>query len=252
MFPGRKEKIVCTIEARMGSSRLPGKVLLPLRGEPALARMVERVRRSRYVDEVVVATTTGRPETAIVDACDRMGCASFRGSEQDVLARVLGAARSVGGDIIVELTGDCPLIDHRHIDEVVEAFYDGEWDYASNALVRSYPDGFDVQVFPVSVLAEVDRLTDDPIDRVHVSYYIYTHPERFRCRNVKAEGVMDWPECAVTLDEPEDYRLIQAVYDELHPRDPDFSALDVVRLLRARPELLDIVRDIRRKSPEEG
>jgi spore coat polysaccharide biosynthesis protein SpsF len=152
----------------------------------------------------------------------------------------------------VELTGDCPLIDHRHIDKIIEVFYSGDYDYASNIVERSFPDGFDVQVFPVSVLEEVDRLTDDPIDRVHVSYYIYTHPERFRLTNWKAEGRMYWPDLRVTLDESSDYELLNIIFEGLVGSKPDFSAVDVVNFLRERPELLKVNAKVRTKAVEEG
>ena len=252
MYENKKQIIVATIEARMTSSRLPGKVLLPLAGKPALERLVERIRRSRYVDDIVVATTINNEDQPIVDLCEKIGCLYFRGSEEDVLSRVLSAAKSVTGDIIVEITGDCPLIDHRHIDKVIELFYSGEYDYASNTIERSFPDGFDVQVFPVHVLEEVDRLTHDPIDRVHVSYYIYTHPERYRLFNWKAEGVMYWPGLGITLDEEDDYILLNKIFEELFPKNADFSAKDVVELLRNRPELVEINSNVRRKAPEEG
>lgn len=252
MYKNKNQKIIATIEARMTSSRLPGKVLLPLAGKPALERLVERIRRSRYVDDIVVATTINNDDQPIIDLCKKIGCSYFRGSEEDVLSRVLEAAISVNGDIIVEITGDCPLIDHRHIDKVIELFYSGEYDYASNTIERTFPDGFDVQVFPVHVLEEVDRLTQDPIDRVHVSYYIYSHPERYKLVNWKAEGDMYWPGLGITLDEEDDYTLIKKIFEKLLPVNEDFSAEDIVNLLRKQPELVEINSDVRRKLAEEG
>ena len=252
MYKGIKQKIVCTIEARMTSSRLPGKVLLPLAGKPSLERLIERIRRSDYVDDIVVATTTNAADQPIIDLCEQMACAYFRGSEEDVLSRVLEAAKSKNGDLIVEITGDCPLIDHRHIDRVIELFYSGNYDYASNTIERSFPDGFDVQVFPVRVLEDVNVLTQDPIDRVHVSLYIYSHQERYRLANWKAEGDMFWPELGITLDEKEDYVLLDQIFKELLPISEDFYAEDIVTLLRKRPDLININSTVRRKAPEEG
>lgn len=249
MYKNKNQKIVVTIEARMTSSRLPGKVLLPLAGKPALERLVERIRRSRYVDDIVVATTINNEDQPIIDLCDKMGCAYFRGSEEDVLSRVLGAAKSVSGDIIVEITGDCPLLDHRHIDRTIEFFYSGEYDYAN---MKNFPNGFGVQVFPTEVLDRVDKLTDDPIDRVHVSYYIYAHPETFRLFHWYAKGDMNWPEGRVTLDEQSDYELLNAIVEELYPKDEDFSAEDVVRLLKSRPDLVAINAEVRQKEIQEG
>lgn len=249
MFAGRKQIIVATIEARMTSSRLPGKVLLDLAGKPSLQQIVERLKRSKYLDDVVVATTVNATDDPIIALCEQIGCTYFRGSEEDVLVRVLDAAKSVSADIIVEITGDCPVIDWRHVDHLIELFYSGEYDYAANIIERSFPRGFDTQVFPVSVLDRVNQLTQDQQDHEHVSLYIYRHPETFKLINWAAEGMMRRPDYEITLDTPQDYQLIRAIYDELYPTNPDFSAEDVVRLLNEKPELAEIVAEVRRKQP---
>ena len=136
------KRIAATIEARMTSTRLPGKVLLDLGGTPALEFMIRRVRRSAYVDTVAVATTVNAADDAISALSDSLGCACYRGSEEDVMLRVLDTARSVSADIIVELTGDCPFIDPVYIDKVIELYFSGSYDYASNVVERSFPDGF--------------------------------------------------------------------------------------------------------------
>lgn len=248
----RGQKIVATIEARMTSSRLPGKVMLPLAGKPSTERLIERLKRSTYIDVIVVATTTHAADEPLVALAKQLEVGCFRGSEQDVLGRVLGAAQSVRADLICEVTGDCPLVDHALIDRGIEEFFSREADYAANIIPVSFPIGFDVQVFPVSVLAEVDRLTQNPIDRVHVSYYIYTHPDRFRIYNWAAEGEYYWPELRVTLDEKEDYQLLNALFEALLPVNEDFTALDVIRYLRAHPELLELNKHVRQKDAHEG
>jgi len=211
--------------------------------------LVERIKKARYPDEVVVATTINKTDEPIVELCDEIGCKYFRGSEIDVLGRVLGAARSVKAAIIVEILGDCPLTDARHIDEIIEMFYSGDYDYAASS---GLPVGLGFQVFPVKVLAEVDKLSSDPIDRAHVSYYIYNHPERYRLFYRKAEGDMFWPDLRITLDEKADYLLIKNVFEELYSKNKNFSAVDVVRYLKNNPELLEINRHIRQKDPKEG
>ena len=253
MYRSQPQKIVATIEARMTSSRLPGKVLLDLAGKPALQQLVERLRRSRYLDEVVVATTDRSTDDPVAEMCRRIGCPVFRGSEDDVLARVLGAAKSVSGDLIVEITGDCPAVDWRHVDLLIETFFAGQYDYVANvAGPRPYPVGFEVQVFPTAVLAEVDQLTQNPVDHEHVSLYIYSHPERYRIHYVEAGPELYQPDLEVTLDTPEDYQLIQAIFKALLPSNPDFSALDVVNLLQQQPELLALTRDVKRKYAEDA
>lgn len=246
------KRIVATIEARMTSSRLPGKVILPLAGKPALERMIERVKRSRYVDEVVVATTINAADDCLEDLAKRLGVGCYRGSELDVLDRVLKAAQKFSADIIVELTGDCPLMDWRLVDRGIEDFFATGVDYSANDLKTTYPIGFDVQVFPTAVLAEVSNLTNDPIDRVHVSYYIYSHPDKFKVHNWEAEADSLGPEFRVTLDEQADYELIKIIFDNLLKIREDFTASDVVNFLRKNLELSKINQHVRQKDIQEG
>ena len=246
------KKVIGTIQARMSSSRLHGKVLMNLAGQPALKRLVDRMRRSRYIDEVVVATTINEADNNIADFCTSSGIKFYRGSEYDVLKRILDASENENADIMVAITGDCPLIDYRHIDEVLEQLVKGSYDYVSNAIERSFPDGFDVQAFPLSVLKKVDKLTNDPINRVHGTYYIYMHPEEFKLKNIRAEGKMYWPDLGVTLDEEKDYKLINIIFEKLLPVDKYFSAEDVVSLLLNEPELIEINKGVKRKAPQEG
>jgi spore coat polysaccharide biosynthesis protein SpsF len=239
-------RAVCTIEARMTSSRLPGKVLMEAAGRPLLAHMIERLRRALTLDVIVIATTEEASSDPIEVLALELGVACFRGSEEDVLGRVLGAARAHEAELIVETTGDCPLIDPGVVDLVVERFLDGGVDYCSNTLERTYPRGMDVQAFPFAVLEEVDRLTDDPADREHVSLYIYEHPERYRLRSVRS----DRPETAelrLTVDTPDDLALVRAVFDELLPTDPAFGLDAILELLDRRPELRDLNRHIEQK-----
>lgn len=240
-------KIVCTIEARMRSRRLPGKVLRPVLGRPLLELMIERLRRARRIEEIVVATTVDPSCQPIEDLAHRLGVGCYRGSEDDVLDRVLQAAKSVNADLIVETTGDCPLIDPATIDRVIETFLASDVDYCANVLERTYPRGMDVQVFPTAVLEEAARRTQDPSDREHVSLYIYQRPERFRLLNVAYER----PESAdlrLTVDTPEDFALIQRVYEALYRDKPDFDLADILRLMDARPELREINAEIRQKA----
>jgi len=244
-------KIVATIEARMTSSRLPGKVLLPVEGKPVLLHIVERLKRSRYIDDVVVATTINETDDAIEVMCRENGCSFYRGSEEDVLLRVLEAAKSVKADTIVEITGDCPVIDWRVADDLI-AFYDaGEYDYCSNMGKRPYPVGFETQVFSVDVLQRVSELTTNKADREHVSLYIYTHPEIFKIGYREADERFYHPEVEVTLDDKNDYELVKAIYDELYRKDVDFSALDVIDLFKKRPDLYDYVKKADRKYHED-
>ena len=252
MYKDSNKKIVATIEARMTSSRLPGKVLLPLAGKPALERLIERLKRSKYVDEIVIATTTNIADDPIIELAKKIEVKYYRGSEYDVLSRVLKAAKSADADIIVEITGDCPLVDWRLIDRGVTELFDRHIDYSANNITFSYPDGFDVRVFPVHILEKVNQLTDDPIDRVHVSYYIYTHPEKFKIYNWVAPKEHQWPDIRLTLDEQADYQLLSNIFENLFNKNKDFSVGDVIDLLKNKPELLEINKYVKAKNPQEG
>lgn len=234
------KKVVATIEVRMTSTRLPGKVLMPMAGEPALQRLIERLRRSRHIDEVVVATTVNATDDPIVVLCEKLGCAYHRGSEEDVLGRVLGAALSHKADIIVEICGDCPLVDHRHVDTLLELMDRGGYDAVANNIDQSFPIGFDMRIFKTDLLAALDKESQDPYDREHVSPHFYTHPERYKVAGLSAEGRMRRRDIRLTLDHKEDYELISKVFEKLLPLSEDFSAEDIVSLFEREPELIDI------------
>lgn len=242
------KRIVATIEARMTSSRLPGKVLMKFCGIPSLQHTIERLKRSKYIDDVVVATTVNAADDPVISLCRLLGCHFYRGSEEDVLQRVLDAAKSYQADIIVEITGDCPLIDWRHADYLIEQLFAKECDYVANNIERSFPRGYDTQVFPVAVLDEVNQVTDDPIDHEHVSLYIYRHPQKYKVWNWKAPKRLNHPEFEPTLDSIEDYDFIQEIFRHLYVKDPDFTCEMVVRLLLEHPEIAKINSHVHRKS----
>jgi len=242
-------KVIATIEARMGSSRLPGKVLFPANGKPMLQHMVERVQKSALVDEVVIATVKGKDNDPIVDLAESLGIPYYRGSEDNVLLRVVEAARSRQADVIVQLTGDCPLIDPDLIDECVETFMGNNWDYVANELIRSYPIGFDVAVMSVDLLAStVHKLDLSERDKEHVTTYIVDRPDEYRLLNVKARSHLDHPELEVTLDTSEDYKLLRQIIEKLSPEKPDFKAADVINYLLDYPEVARLNESVIRKS----
>ncbi len=249
MYPNTQKKIVATIEARMTSSRLPGKVLLPLAGKPALERMIERIRRSRYVDEIAVATTTNTTDNMIADLAKRLGVSCYRGSEDDVLGRVVDTARSVRADIIVELTGDCPLMDAGTTDRGIEEYFTHPCDVSANVIQRTYGDGFDVQVYAADLLAKTAAETIDALDREHVTRYIYKRENNpFTIHHWKIGGVYNWPDLRVTLDERDDWILINEIFERLLPVKEDFTYEDVVDLMRAHPELVAINSHVKPKD----
>lgn len=240
-------RIVATIEARMTSTRLPGKVLKPACGKPMLELMVERLRRVPSLDGIVIATTVNATDDPVEALARRLGVGVHRGSEEDVLRRVLDAALTHKVDVIVETTGDCPLIDPDAVEACIAEYKRAGVDYVANVLERTYPVGMDTQVFSTDVLADVARRTDDIADHEHVSLYIYRHPEIYSLKNVKAPTSLTHPDLALTLDTPEDYALIMAVFEALYPTDPTFTLADILALLDARPDLARINEHVRRK-----
>lgn len=244
-------RVIATIEARMSASRLPGKVMLPLAGAPMLQRLVERIRRSRCVDDVVVATTIGSPDAIIADLCDRIGCRVYRGSVEDITSRLMEA--SAGADIVVQITGDCPLIDPAHVDETVRLLIDARADYASNSLnINTFPLGLEVRCFKADALRRSAELSQDPVDRVHGSYFIYRHPDMFSLVGWDAPANMNWPDLRLTVDEPADFELVRRVFETLHSIRPDFDTADIVSLLRTKPDWVALNSAVRQKSPLEG
>ena len=235
----------------MAATRFPGKVMFPLAGEPMLARLVERIRRSVRVDDIVVASTVSEPDAVIADLCGRIGCRVHRGPVEDITQRLLEAAQDA--DVIVQITGDCPLIDPAHIDETVQRLIDAKAEYASNSLHRnSFPLGFDVRCFTAEALRRSAELSRDPTDRVHGSYFIYRNPDVFRLVGWEAPADLRWPDLRLTVDEPADYELVRRVFEALHSSRPNFNVKDVVTLLRDKPDWVALNQAIRQKAPSEG
>lgn len=229
-------KTVVIVQARMSSTRLPGKVLIPVRNTPLLEHQLERIRRAREADEVCVATTTGKVDDPIAALCSRLGVALFRGPEEDVLSRYVGAAERSGADVVVRVTADCPLIDPEIVDRVVRFYKDhpGEYDYVSNVLRRTYPRGMDTETFSREVLEEVSRLAASPEEREHVTLRLYTRPDRYRLANV--EHGEDLSGHRWTVDTPEDLELVRRILEALLPTCPRFTMEDVLGVLARNPE----------------
>jgi len=241
-------KILATIEARFASTRLPGKTLLEICGKPTLELIIERLKRSQFIDQIVVATTVNRDCDAIEDLAKRNGVGCFRGSEDDVLDRVLQAAKAYQADVIVEMTGDETLIDPEIVDETIRYYLDNDFDYVSNILERRYPRGLDTQVFATKVLEEVAGLTDDPADRENVSLYIYEHPEKYSLGSVKAPDELTRPDWRWTLDTKEDFEFLKTVYEALSPGNKAFNTRDIFTFLAKNPDVLKINNEIKQKA----
>jgi len=240
--------IVAIIQARMGSSRLPGKVLMDLGGETVLGRVVRRLQRSRHISKIVVATTTVPADEVIVAECDRLEVLCFRGSEHDVLDRYYQAARANAADAVVRVTSDCPLIDPELVDETVEVFRDEHADYASNVFPRTYPRGLDTEVFSFDALDRAWREAREAHQREHVTPYLYEHPQIFKLASLS--GAADYSRYRWTLDTLEDLELLRTIYSRFHGRD-DFSWKEVLRLMEREPELAELNSQVLQKSVRE-
>lgn len=242
-------RIVASIEARMGSSRYPGKVLADIHGKPALTRLVDRLRYCKTLDAIIVATTTGSGDDPIAAWAEREKVAIFRGDEDDVLQRVVDANRSMDGEIVVEITGDATLTDPEVVDLAVKTFVQNDCDVVSTTWKKSFPIGIDAQVFSLEALAEVAKTVFDPPVREHVSLYFYEHPERYRIIHLEAPEAARAPDLRLTLDYPSDRDMIDSVFARLEPEHGDrFAVRNIVALLRASPELLRDTQDLPIKS----
>jgi spore coat polysaccharide biosynthesis protein SpsF len=242
-------RVVASIEARMGSSRFPGKVLADVHGVPALTRLVRRLRRADRVDAIILATTTNPADDALAAWADKERVAIHRGSEEDVLSRVVEAQTKMRADLVVEVTGDCTLIDPEIIDLGVTTFLENACDVVANVRKASFPMGMDVQVYRLHDLTEIGRTVHDPAIREHVSLYFYEHPERYRIIHLFAPARWHAPEYRFQLDYPEDHRFICEVYRRLEPRSGDgFGIEEIMALLREEPSLVEINRSCQEKS----
>ncbi len=241
-------KIGVIIQARMGSTRLPAKVMLELCGKTVLAHDIERVQRSRLVDEVIIATTTNPQDQVIYDEALRVGAKASRGSEEDVLDRYYQAAKEHQLDVILRVTSDCPLIDWEVIDKAVEVYlaHRDHVQYVSNVLDRTYPRGLDVEVFDFALLEHLKKISDTPELKEHVTTHVELYPEQYKILHIKNDENLDhlrW-----TLDTPEDFEMIRQIYEELYPTNPAFLTRDILELLQKRPDLIEINQHIEQKE----
>jgi spore coat polysaccharide biosynthesis protein SpsF len=247
----------------MGSTRLPGKVLKDIEGATMLARVVQRLSRSRLIHEVLIATTDRAADDAIVEECRRCSVQIFRGDEDDVLDRYFRASQLTKAEVVVRITSDCPLIDPGVTDKTIAAFLNPALlnpallnlqrpappDYASNVVVRTYPRGLDTEVMTAQALERCWRVAKQSYERTHVTPYIYEHPGEFKILSVTGEA--DFSRHRWTVDTPEDLEFVRAIYARFKSRD-DFREADILALLEHEPELMELNRSIMQKALREG
>ena len=241
-------KIVAIIQARMGSTRLPEKVMKEIFGKPVILWDMDRISLSKLIDEIVVAIPYGKENDVIVDTIKEYNdkIVTTRGSEDDVLDRYYQAAVQTNADVVVRITSDCPLIDHVVIDHVIEQFLDNDCDYCSNSLTRTYPRGLDTEVFSFKVLDEAWNKAKKDYEREHVTPYIIENLDKFKLLNVAND--IDFSHLRWTLDTKDDFEFISAVYKRIYPKKQLFLMDDVLELLDRESELVEINMHIEQKT----
>lgn len=239
-------KILAIIQARMGSSRLPGKVLKQVNGQPLLLHQVHRLKKCQNIHQIVIATTIKPEDDQIVKLCENNNIDLFRGSEDDVLGRYYRAWGEFGGDIIVRLTSDCPLIDPDVVDGTIQYYLDNTFDYISNTIERTFPRGLDTEVFSSEVLEVAFNNATLIRDREHVTAYVYTHPEIFNIGMYKDED--DYSFYRWTVDTEEDFQLIEKIFEAYKGKEEKLNYSAVVTLMENNPQWRKINEHIEQKK----
>lgn len=236
-------KVVTVIQARMGSSRLPNKVLMPLAGKPLFLRMYERVAASQYAGEIIIATTNDKSDDKIEKLCIENEIKVFRGHQKDLLDRHYQTAKKYNADAVVKIPSDCPLIDPKIISKVINYYLDNsdKYDYVSNLHPATYPDGNDVEIMSMRCVEKAWEEAERPFEREHTTPYFWENPDVFNIGNVEWETRLDYSmSYRFTIDYLEDYSFIKKVYDELYERNKNFGLSDILDLLKRKPEIKKI------------
>lgn len=237
-------RVTVVIQARVTSTRLPGKVLKDISGKPLLWHLIDRLKSAKKIDSVVLAIPDSVQNDSLADFARGLMLPCFRGSETDVLARYYGAAVTFGGDVIVRITSDCPLIDPRITDRVIEAHLDSCADYTCN---QGFPVGLDTEVFGFGTLERANREAKLDYEREHVTPYMYMHPEIFELQSIEAAGKLRRPDLRLTVDTEDDLKLIREIFSRLHRDGGIFYSDDVIDLLDKNPDLVAINAHVKQK-----
>ena len=240
-------KVAAIIEARMSSSRLPGKVLTSIGSKNSLEHICDRLNKVLEISEICIATTENQSDDIIENWARMRNLTTFRGSENDVLSRVLGAADMVAAEIIVEITGDCPFVDPLMVDQYIEILKSNDLDYVSNNIVSTYPDGFDVQVFLTKALRKSSTFALTREEREHVTIHIRQNPQIFKTLNMVAPKLYRYPEMSVTLDTKEDLEVLRLIAEEFKDLALP-SHMQIIDFLLANPEISQINSGVARKG----
>jgi spore coat polysaccharide biosynthesis protein SpsF len=244
-----KQKVVAITQARIGSTRLPSKVMKNICGKPILWHVWNRLLHAKEIDQIVIATTTLPEDDLIQSFCKETGIAFYRGSSDDVLSRYYETAKMHNAEIIIRITSDCPLIDPHVVDQIISAFKNENIDYMSNGMVRTFPRGLDTEVFTFNSLEMCYNQAIQQYEREHVTPYIYQNPEIFSTKNFLNSEDLSYYRW--TVDTPEDFKLIQEIYNSLYEQKEIFLLEDILKLFAQRPELFQINKSIEQKKLSE-
>lgn len=237
-------RVVASIEARMGSTRFPGKMMADIHGKPTLQRVIERLRQAKSLDGIILATSDLDADNVLAELASEQGIAVFRGSEDDVLGRVAESHVQMDSDIVVEICGDCPLIDPDILDQAVETFKVNECDILATGVQESFPKGTEIQVFSRAALIEAAAAADESDHREHVTLYFHSNPDKFRVMHLVAPTSLVAPDIRLLLDYEQDLESIRKIYQLLDADNfSSFRLIDIISLLREHPELQNTTAD---------
>lgn len=239
-------KIVAIIQARMGSTRLPNKVLMKINGHTMLEEVIRRTKTIKGTDEVIVATTENLKDEKIVSLCKKLKIKVFRGSEDDVLDRYYQCARLVKADVIIRITSDCPLLDPKTVAGGLELFLKTNADYVSNALKRTYPRGLDFEIFTLNALKKAAEVGKESTDREHVTPYIYSNPKIFKISHLT--NSKNYSKYRLTVDTQIDLELVREIFKALDKNSKVFGLKEIINFLEKNPELAKINSDVIQKD----
>jgi spore coat polysaccharide biosynthesis protein SpsF len=240
-------RIFAIVQARMGSTRLPGKVLKLLAGRPMLGHLLEQLKKAKTLTGIVVATSTLPEDEVIVNFGKSCGVSTFTGSATDVLARYLGAAQAVRADVVVRITADCPLNDPQTVDRAIRYFLDNDFDLVIEGKEKVLPRGLDVEVFSMQALLRAEKVAHDGPSREHVTFYMYRHPTEFKVGYFPVPPELRHPEWRICVDEPADFRLMEEIFARLSRPGHLIDIAEVAALLEREPALLEINRHVQQK-----
>jgi spore coat polysaccharide biosynthesis protein SpsF len=246
-----RRRICVILQARITSTRLAAKVLMEICNDPIIHHVIERLKHCKRIDDIILAIPDTNPNDVLEEYAEKIGCHYVRGSENDVLSRYYQAAKQFNVTDIVRVTADCPLIDPRLVDFMIEYYLTEKVDYAAIDVDKYYPRGLDAEIFSFETLKKIDREARQTYEREHVTPYIYGHPELFKIKFLEAEKKLTRPEIRLTVDKQEDFNLVKEIFENLYDKDRMFYAGDVIDFLDNHPELLFINKDITQKKLDE-